>query len=343
MDMQLNAEDFAASLGLGLEDLAVEGSVPPVFAPPPPAELLGVSDEEHDSDAEPSPPPAPKPAATRKRGRSGTKKNAAATASAAAPTAVGLGVVVIGDRFVCSYSGRVVDHAVFIPGVDSACFANLPCAFAWLEDESNVSEDTQNKLKTAMAAEYEQTLENVVRAPKRSLLVDFGGDRYYADWIGPLQFWDRLTDAHGSTVAEFKQRGNQTAARRGKGAAARVAFDAAAYAIAYGKGAAGCKKVNTIDGAQTAKGAKNVLTIVKAYRKLQTFINGHVSEGEEAKQLFAIQQLHGTDGWYASVLVPCEGVVPEDKLRNNIASHIVGFNVYGPAVVVFTRKHSQKI
>jgi hypothetical protein len=339
--MSLNAEDFAASLGLSVQDVAPEGSDTTFFAAPHPAELLGVSDEENDSDAAPS--PAPQPTATRKRGRSGTKKTKAAATPTAAPTATGLGVVVIGDRFVCSYSGRVVDHAVFIPGVDTACFANLPCAFAWLEDESNVSAETQDKLKSAMAAEYEQTLENVVRAPKRNLLVDFGGDRYYSEWIGPLAFWDRHTEAQGSTVDEWKKRGNQTAARRGKGAAARVAFDAAAYVIAYGKGAAGCKKVNTVDGAAIAKGTKNVLTIVKAYRKLQTFINGHVSEEEDARQLYEIRQLSSTNGWYASVIVPHEGVVPEDKLRNNIASQVVGFNVYGPAVVVFTRKHSQKI
>lgn len=342
--MSLNAEDFAASLGLSVQDLAVETGDASFFTPPAPAELLGVSDEEcNDDDAPPSPPPAPKKptTASRKRGRS--SKKTAAAAPAATPTAVGLGVVIIGDRFICSYSGRVVDHAVFIPGVDTACFANLPCAFAWLEDESNVSVEVQDKLKAAMALEYEQTLENVVRAPKRSQLADFGGDKYYSEWIGPLVFWDRLTEAQGSTVGEWKQRGNSTATKRGKGAAQRIAFDAAAYTIAYGKGAAGCKKVNTIDGAPVEKGAKNVLTIVKAYRKLQTFINGHVSAEEDARQLYQVRQISSANGWYASAIVPCDNVVPEDKLRNNIASQLAGFSVYGPAVVVFTRKHSQKI
>ncbi len=330
----MNAEEFAASLGLEV-----------------PANVDVDSDSAEGSSGDEEAPPSPPKkktanataTATRKRARG--KKSDASKVAAAKPKAVGLGVTIIGSRFVCSYSGRVVDRAVFIPGVDTACFANVPCAFAWIAEESNVPEDAKQELRAAIASEYEQTLEIIERAPERSQLVDFGGNKYYKEWIGMLEFWDRLTEASGSSVQEFKQRDNGAATKRGGrgGQAARVVFDASAYTIAYNKGGAGCKKVNTIDGAATEKGAKNVLTIVKAYRKLQTFINGHVSTEDEARQLYQIRQLSSTAGWYASVIVPCENVIPERKLLNNIATQLVGFEVFGPAVVVFTRKHTQKI
>ncbi len=341
----MNAEEFAASLGLSVADTYAPSARPEEAVDSDSAE--GGDDEGEEEVAPPSPPKKKSAAnattATRKRARG--KKSDPAKAAAAKPKAVGLGVNIIGSRFVCSYSGRVVDRAVFIPGVDTACFANIPCAFAWIAEESNVPEDTKQELRVATAAEYEQTLEIIERAPERTQLVDFGGNKYYKEWIGMLEFWDRLTEASGSTVQEYKQRDNGAATKRGGrgGQAARVVFDASAYTIAYNKGGAGCKKVNTIDGVATEKGAKNVLTIVKAYRKLQTFINGHVSAEDEARQLYQVRQLSSTAGWYASVIVPCENVIPERKLLNNIATQLVGFEVFGPAVVVFTRKHTQKI
>ena len=335
----MNAEEFAASLGLDVADTYTAA----------PADVDSDSAEGDEEEEAPPSPPKKKSAnataatATRKRARG--KKGDASKAPASKPKAIGLGVNIIGSRFVCSYSGRVVDRAVFIPGVDTACFANIPCAFAWIAEESNVPEDAKQELRVAIAAEYEQTLEIIERAPERSQLVDFGGNKYYKEWIGMLEFWDRLTEASGSSVQEYKQRDNGAATKRGggRGQTARVVFDASAYTIAYNKGGAGCKKVNTIDGVATEKGAKNVLTIVKAYRKLQTFINGHVSAEDEARQLFQVRQISSTAGWYASVIVPCENVIPERKLLNNIASQLVGFEVFGPAVVVFTRKHTQKI
>jgi len=264
-----------------------------------------------------------------------TKKSKKRSRAKAKPAVSGNGVVVVGNRFVCSYSGRVVANAIFIPTVDTACFANIPCALAWLED--NCKDATINDgLRHALATEYEQTLENIERAPKRELLADFGGNLFYDEWIGALAYWDHLTESIGLSVDGYSKRGTGTATKRGKGAAARVAFEAAMYVIAHAKGAGGCKKVNALDGA-VEKGAKERLTPVAALRKLSTFRNTH-------EDTFQVEHVDG-EGYSATTNVKAEGLLTpvDDKLINNIATQLVGHTVYGPALVIFTRKHSQKV
>lgn len=257
------------------------------------------------------------------------------------PEIAGAGVVVLGDRFVCSYSGEFGPSAVFIPGVDTACFRNLPCAFAFLED-SGAKEEVVQKYKQAICDAYEQELNTVERAPKRELLANFGGERYYDEWIGPLHFWDRLTESGGLTVAQYlakKKSRNGGATKRGKGSGARVSFDAAPYTIAYGKGPAGCKLVNALDGVEVDEDVdvKKTMSMVRAMRKLQTFCNAHKDLNVEVCSAHA----EGYYAFYVDAKDPT-GSIPA-KFQNHIAQQLLGKTAFGPATFIFTRKYSQKI
>jgi len=257
-----------------------------------------------------------------------------------APEIAGPGVVVLGDRFVCSYSGEFSPSAIFIPGVDTACFHNIPCALAFLE-ESGAPPEVQVRYKQALCDAYEQPLELVERAPQRHYLANFGGDRFYDEWIGPLELWDRLTETSGTTVAQYKDRkqgAKGSAVKRGRGGDARVSFLAAPYVVAYGKGAAGCKLVNALDGVKEEEehDAKDTMTMVRALRKLQTFIKGHDGEAD-----FKIKSDFG-EGYYA-FFIGTDAPVTLPKLHNHIASSITTKQCYGPAVFIFTRKFSVKV
>lgn len=250
----------------------------------------------------------------------------------------GPGVCVLGDRFVCSYSAQIRTHAIFVPGVDSVCFANIPCAFAWLEENVKNNEELLVKLKQATADEYQQPLESIERAPARETLSDFGGKLYYVEWFATLLFWDTLTESNGTTVAEYKNRNSNTAVKRGKGAQSKVAFEAAMYVVGHGGGAGKCKKINGLDGVAVDDGAtKALLTPVRAQRKLTNFISSHLLNDSAQYQRKYVEK----DNYIGVVLVTAG--VADEKLHNHVATELAGENCYGPAVFTFTRKHNQKI
>lgn len=284
-----------------------------------------MSDE--DSDKENSPEQVVKP----KRQRSKKPR----------PLLSGPGVVPSGKRFVCSYSGELTERAIFIPGVNSACFLNVPCAVAYIEDNAK-SAEAQATLLQDLADAYGQTLGNLVRAPQNRLLANFGGDLFYEDWIGDLVKWDALTMLHGTTVEEFKNRGKK-ATKRGKRGNNSVTFEAATYSISAGKGAGGCRVVNTLEDNIEA-GKKGQLTSVGALRKLEKFVRGsrNKEEGEAALENYLIEATRTS----TAVILACvarQGTVPDEKKRNAIASALCEREVYGPALAIFTRKTAQKL
>ncbi len=267
------------------------------------------------------PPVASPPKAPRKRTRSKPKVKVANN------------VTIVASRFVCAYSGRVVVRAIIVAG---QAFANFPCAAAWLEE--NVADATErNKILQTLCEKYEQTIDSVGRAPPRERLLDFGGDLTYAEWIGHLQFWDKLSETNGTSVEEYRASltatGANTTTKRGKGANAKVIFEAGMYEIAYNKAAAGCRRVNAVDEKDTV--SKRV-TPVTAVRKINTFLNSN-------SELFVRKHID-KDGLHAVVLVGAEAAgVIDTKFSNNIATQVVGEKVYGPACIIFTRKLVQKI
>lgn len=270
----------------------------------------------------------------------------------------GGGVVILGERFVCNLSGRIVSRVVLIPGVADAVFANVPCAVAWINQNYAHAPEKQEELKASLCAEYEQDPSLLVPAPDRSLLVDFGGSQTYEQWIGPLHFWDRLTEASGCTVQQYKASLKGGVSKRGKKNETRLPFDAAMYVISHGKGASGCKVVDSHDGAEEdadadpapidgdkKKKRKSSLTPVKAMRKLSSFVHAHPLDDKVDKKLqqpayktvfrqldgatvIALQHVHGAD---------------DKEVANVIASQLLGEKVYGPAVAIFTRKTIVKL
>lgn len=259
------------------------------------------------------------------------KKNTKKRARSKPAAKKGPGVIILGaNHFACSYSGRVVERVILVPGIKDAAFANIPCAFSWIEENVKDAEK-QQALKQAVCDEYEQSIETVVRAPHREYLQDFGGKMGYDEWIGPLKFWDVFTSNSGSTVKDYNQSLKGGASKRGAG---RVTFESAMYVLAHGKNSV--KIINALDGA-VEKGAKERLTPVAALRKLHSFIakNG-------AAEAWDVQS-HSTDGIFGFYLTPKAGVVVDDKLFNNVASQITGVRTFGPAVLTFTRKTSIKV
>lgn len=275
-----------------------------------------------------SPPPVPPPPvpATAKPKRA---RKAKAAARSAEPK-------VIEGRYVCEYTGRLVPRAVFFPSLPEFAFCNLPSALAWAADSKPAAESAA--LAAEIVAAYGQVPDNVARAPPRNLLAAFGGSLSYEQWIGDLHFWDVHAEGSGKEPGAVPEQPQQGAPKRARGQPS-VTFDAAMYTIAYNKGPAGCKKITAVSEADKEKGA---LTPVAAVRKLQTFLNANDSGTD--RKLFE-RRLKLGDGWTALIIERTnEAAQPEvEKFYNNIASQLVGTQVFGPAVVFFTRKLKQKL
>lgn len=263
---------------------------------------------------------------TKKRARSARKKPAVKP------------VTTVNNRFVCNYSGSLTEKAIFLPGDQTVCFANLPCAFSYLESTIKDAEKLQ-AAKVALCDAYEQNAETVQSAPDRSLLGVFGGDRSYEEWMGPLSFWNVLTNNVGTTVAEYQSNLKSGGKRAVKGAG-KVSFEAGLYVVSI-KGAP--RRVDAVDGA-VEKGAKESLTPVRAYRKLHTWIS---KQKEHATNYRIVDIADAKDVWrgYAISLAP--GVVADgeeqQKLYNQTVSMMSGLKHYGPAVLFVTRKTAVKI
>jgi len=222
-------------------------------------------------------------------------------------------LTVLGDRFVCSYSGRLCERAVRIPG---------------LEEDQGICENYKN----AICEEYEQSVNNVVRAPMRTQLMDFGGDLDYQSWLGPLSFWDVLTGEKGLTVAELSQSKKGGPVKKKTKSASKLDFAAGMYVIYHNKAP---KPVNAIDGAEKEEGekVKAKLTPVGAMRKLGSFCHTHKEQSWGARCKM-------DESFVAHFTVTD---APVDKLVNKTGSLLVGEPCYGPVVVVFTKKFSLKL
>ena len=253
-----------------------------------------------------------------------------------AAAAVGAGVTVLGDRFVCSYSGEIRDRAIFVADIPTVCFANLPCAFAWLS--SNVQDATAlADIKTKLCEVYEQpSVEGVLCPPDRSQLSDFGGSQVYSEWIGELVFWDTHAQISGTSVADWKKSAKKTTAtKKAKAAQARVTFETGVYSVGIG-GAAKCKRVTHVDGDDKLTGKD--ITAIKSMRKLTKFA------ASSKLKLVSECKVNVEDGYTIFFHREREeepGAVIKE--HNHIATQMAGVNAVGPALVFALRKTSVKI
>lgn len=253
-------------------------------------------------------------------------------------------VVVLHDRFVCSHSGEIRSTALFIPGYPGVCFANLPCAFAWINDHV---EDPQvaAELKQKTCDEYQQpSIEAVMLPPPRDELAIFGGLKTYQEWIGPLHLWDQMTSQNGLSVAEWQsQRGKKAPGGKERN---KVVLEAGSYLIGVG-GPAQTKKVTVIGGSiveieaddgTTKKRAAPGLTDIKVMQAQDRFIKAH-------PEYARVMQIG--DGFVAIAVVPdalsTNPVAPDPNLHNAYATAIVGLMCYGPCFVINYKKRSVKL
>lgn len=258
---------------------------------------------------------SPKP-----RSRASTKRK---------PETHGAVLTVLGDRFVCPYSGRLIERGVRIPGLE-AVFANLPCAVAWLTENVKDEKSCEN-FKNALCEEYEQQPASVVRAPVRTQLMDFGGDLDYETWMGDLRFWDQLTMEKGLSVKDLAQLKKGAPVKKKARKNTKIEFQAGMYVIPHNKGA---KLVNALDGSTDAEPMKGKLTPVSAIRKLEAFRNSH-------KDITLGASCRADPRFIAhtSSLEP-NTEVDTTKLYNKVASRLTQQDCYGPAVFIFTKKTS---
>lgn len=273
-------------------------------------------------------------AATVSRKRSRSKAKSAAKKNT---------VVILNDRFLCSYSGQLVQRAIFIPGIPTVAFANIPCALAWL-DENVADTDERNKYTEMLADEYEQTTQQFLRAPDRKYLTTFGGDRTYAEWIGDLRFWDVQADASGVTVADYqrglKRRGSKNPRSKSE-ASNKIVLERGACVIMHkGIGAAAVKRVVGVDGAaaDTTEGPrkKGAMTPASAYSKLQTFANTN-------KELSWKRAVLVTENGIFTANTPVEELLGDPevaRLRNPHGCKIFSGTVCGPVFCVVQKKFS---
>jgi hypothetical protein len=236
----------------------------------------------------------------------------------------GPGVATVGNRYVGSFSGKVVEKAIFIPGVKGAAFANIPCAVAWLTDCAGIEIARIAELTAALAEAYDQTTSNVTRSPHRSLLATFGGELDYDTWIGDLAMWDGFTDDKGETLADYKKRiaPKPKVAKKPAKKQVKVAFDAGMYLITV-KGQPQRIDPEPVEGVVPSKHP----TAVSALRRMKQWSDLPI-------------RIHDTKEHH---MITGARDLADPKQLNVISSKIAGADCYGPALVIFLKKASIKL
>ncbi len=245
----------------------------------------------------------------------------------------GSGIIIIQNRFVCNYSGRILEKAVVPKDFTGACFANLPCAKAWLAENITDTEE-QSELWRKLCEQYEQVPESIPLPMPREQLADFGGDESYASWAQGIMFWDTLTEATGVSCEDYQATNKKSRGGKGKPKVQSVSFTRGMWVISHKQGAPDCKMVDALDGA-VEKGAAHRLTPAAALAKLRTFSDKHPGEFKTA--------LLTRESCTAIALMPDAEAQPAMTLANHVATQLLGSIVFGPCVVVVQRKITQKI
>lgn len=276
------------------------------------------------------------------------KKRSRSSGGAASRSRGGALPVIMGDRWVCAYSGHFCKHAVFIPGYLDKCFANIPCALAWLEE--TVSDETKrDDLIGKLCHAYNQLPSNIIKARDRKHLLDFGGEMDYKSWIQPFKMWDEHAAQNGVTVEQWQESQKKPKKKKEE----KLTFEVGGYLVAHNVKQP--KRIEGLDGAaapEVAEGEKAPpapLTLAGATRKLVKFQSqlDKKKEGEGDGATAVDEGKHGfifnyaaRPGFTAQYLSSFDEVDP--KLVNKLASQLTGDTVYGPAIFVFTKKVTLK-
>jgi hypothetical protein len=250
----------------------------------------------------------------------------------------GDGLVSIGGNSICGYCAQVGHKFLVCPRVSGACFCTLPCMLGYVN--SNVKDEpTHADLTKQILEKYKQVEGNVQAAPKRELLVAFGGELDWSTWIGPLKMWEALTQQCGQTIDEIKHDLKASVKKAKKVVKPNVIdFAKGSYMIAAGKLKAGIQCAGEQpEGETTFKPC----SIESGIAKINTFRRTHfVPETETKDEAYRSYLADKANLLMVASEAKGEG---DDKFLNKVASALVGETVYGPAFVVLTKKHSIKV
>ena len=239
------------------------------------------------------------------------KPKAKRVRSAAPKLPKGSGIGLAGKFIVCSYCGNAAPKALVPTAViTGAAFDTLPCALAW--GEANGVDAAK------LCALYGQPAGLALPAPDTAALIQFGGTLTQDVWLPNYDLWTQHTQLHGITSDALPKSGKSS---KKKAAAGAITFEVGAYLVPL-KGAA--KLVDKLD----ADAKAGDVTIISAKRKLDKFAKTN------------LQQVQHWDLERFSISACGAGDATQ---LNNVATQLAGANVYGPAMVLFTRKCSIKV
>jgi hypothetical protein len=234
------------------------------------------------------------------------------------------------EKFVCTYTYRLIEKAVFIPGQPKAgAFANLPIAVSYVTDNCK-DEAKRKQILEDIAVGYEQPTE-IPRAARLSDLNTFGGKLDYLTWVGDLSMWEDFTDEKGVTVAEWKKGGSKKKRKKAvKPKVERVSLNPGSYVIRYQKRTAGA--VIPFDDTK--------VNLLGADRAIEAFLK---RSGESNPGLERFATVRDKVTVLASEID--NKFQPQDieqlkKVHNKIASLFAECDVYGPAILIVRKSVS---
>lgn len=312
------------------------------YYPQDPEEEFDLVDnlEESRSNLPESPPVTPT-APTKKRSRSSKRGSGKPK---------GVGVNIVGNRFCCSYTGHMCERAIFIPGVEGAAFANIPSAFAWIDIQSSMDDETKTRLKQQLCDFYHQLPTQVIHLPPRERLKDFGGVLSYEEWMGQGFFWDVHAQREGTTVEAYRA-GLSKKSRRGanedqlvlqKGMQVILPGKSIATSVKRVTAVDELPKVKFADGEEvqeddaTEKRPKNRLTPLGCWSKLSNF----VSKNNPALWEKRAKVLANDSGmaFFVTARADYGDQNVHKTIYNEYGSRLLCEDAFGPVVVISQRR-----
>lgn len=211
------------------------------------------------------------------------------------------------ESFVCTYTLRITDKAIFIPGHRKAgAFLNIPCAVAYIENHAR-NKEIAERLRRQLAEYYDQPSgATLPRAPPVEQLATFCGRLDYEAWIGDLALWDEITENRGEGVDEWRKCRSSSAKKPKRNP---FKFKSGEYII----------KART----SGEKSIKRDADAVRAMRQLKSFAKNNAGE---LVGFFTEK--------FSAIGVKC---LLETNV-NPIASRIIGTEVCGPVYLIATKE-----
>lgn len=260
------------------------------------------------------------------------------------PPLKGPGVVVLpGERFVCSYTGRVVSHAIVPNYLHGVAFANLPACKAWIAMHGR-SDEEKHELWADVCEQYQQDPEQVPNLPPLHTFADFGGELPYEDWIAGLEFWDVHAKTMGVDAPSFKQRTGKLKKKKSAKKAKKVEpvkfqFVRGVYSINHKTDT--IKSIQEVQSLGHEEGKKGDFTALDAMARVRTFQERH-AKMEPAVNLRFVT-FNKPFGLVTGLVYASEFEPRDESLANRIAQRMdAELDLVGPCVLHSMKKATLK-